>query len=78
MATEAIAGGVRPLLWTRAEYDRMADAGLLGDGRRLHAYADPIGGGRYGEHDEHGEADSVALPWPAEPIAVADLLPPAR
>jgi Uma2 family endonuclease len=47
-------------------------------GRRLHAYAAPIGGGRYGEHAEHGDGATVALPWPAEPIAVADLLPPAR
>jgi Uma2 family endonuclease len=48
-------------------------------GRRLHVYADPIGGGRYGVHDEYGEDEAVALPWPTpEPIVVGNLLPPRR
>jgi Uma2 family endonuclease len=48
-------------------------------GRRLHAYAGPIGGGRYGVHAEHGDDATIALPWSVEsPIRVADLLPPAR
>jgi hypothetical protein len=33
MAIEVMVGELRPLVWTRDEYDRMAVAGLLGDGR---------------------------------------------
>jgi Uma2 family endonuclease len=47
-------------------------------GRRLHACADPIGGGRYGEHADYGDDATGAPPWPAAPVAVADLLPPVR
>ena len=43
------------------------------NGRVLHVHAEPTGG-RYAHHQVYQPGDVVALPWPASPVSVADLL----
>jgi Uma2 family endonuclease len=47
------------------------------NGRQLHVFTEPDEGD-YAATRRYRPGEAVALPWPAEPIAVADLLPPAH